>query len=411
MLAGDHSGDALVQLYLSRYSTPARPGTMELETLNPVRSLTAGKGVTCDQAKASALCEALERYSAVFQGNELRRRGSLVDLGEPAIHPNSVMQFSELQYRTRREWNAVHPPWCEVPVEFDPSSVLDWTPLWSLTSQSERLLPSALCYLDYPTPRDSEPCFACSNGTAAGNTREEAILQGLFELLERDAVAIWWYNRVRRPALDLDSFRDPYVDRLRNMLLGRRRDFWVIDVTADLPVPVYVAISHRVDPGPEEIVLGFGAHRDGRIALLRAVTEMNQMLAPLLRPRGPSVTGTAPSDPHMDVWLRTASLADHPYFSPLSGPPVALRSEPSHNDDIVDDILDCRRELESRGLDLLVLDLTRPEIGLPVVRVVSGLRHFWPRFSPGRLFDVPVALGWLERPTPEASLNPFPMFL
>jgi ribosomal protein S12 methylthiotransferase accessory factor len=61
---------------------------------------------------------------------------------------------------------------------------------------------------------------------------------------------------------------------------------------------------------------------------------------------------------------------------------------------------------------MLVLDQTRPEIGLPVVKViVPGLRHFWRRLGPGRLYDVPVKLGWLPAPLSEEQLNPIPMFL
>ena len=67
---------------------------------------------------------------------------------------------------------------------------------------------------------------------------------------------------------------------------------------------------------------------------------------------------------------------------------------------------------ERLGSELLVLDQTRPEIDLPVVKViVPGLRHFWARFAPGRLYDVPVKLGWLARPRAEEELNPIPMFL
>ena len=58
---------------------------------------------------------------------------------------------------------------------------------------------------------------------------------------------------------------------------------------------------------------------------------------------------------------------------------------------------------------MMVLDQTRPDVGLPVVKViVPGLRHFWPRFGPGRLYDVPVGLGRLATPTREADLNPVP---
>jgi ribosomal protein S12 methylthiotransferase accessory factor len=58
-------------------------------------------------------------------------------------------------------------------------------------------------------------------------------------------------------------------------------------------------------------------------------------------------------------------------------------------------------------MELLVLDQTRPDVGLPVVKVVvAGMRPFWGRFAPGRLYTVPVELGWLDGPTPEEDLNP-----
>ena len=61
-------------------------------------------------------------------------------------------------------------------------------------------------------------------------------------------------------------------------------------------------------------------------------------------------------------------------------------------------------------MELLVLDQTRPDIGMPVVRVVvPGLRHFWQRFAPGRLYDVPVEMGRRDRPLAEDELNPVPV--
>ena len=72
----------------------------------------------------------------------------------------------------------------------------------------------------------------------------------------------------------------------------------------------------------------------------------------------------------------------------------------------------CQALVEGQGMEMMVLDQTRAEIGLPVVKViVPGLRHFWARYAPGRLYDVPVRLGWLPAPTPEEELNPIPMFL
>ncbi|WP_437942892.1 YcaO-like family protein [Sorangium sp. So ce341] len=89
-------------------------------------------------------------------------------------------------------------------------------------------------------------------------------------------------------------------------------------------------------------------------------------------------------------------------------PRVAAESMPRIcGADLRADIQECMRRLDDAGLELIVVDKTRPDIGLPVVQaIVPGLRHFWPRFGPGRLYQVPCALGWLPRPLDEGELNP-----
>jgi ribosomal protein S12 methylthiotransferase accessory factor len=63
-------------------------------------------------------------------------------------------------------------------------------------------------------------------------------------------------------------------------------------------------------------------------------------------------------------------------------------------------------------METIVIDYTRPDIGLSTAKVVvPGLRHFWPRLGPGRLYDVPHALGWLPRPLTEDELNPVPLLM
>ena len=68
-------------------------------------------------------------------------------------------------------------------------------------------------------------------------------------------------------------------------------------------------------------------------------------------------------------------------------------------------------EVEALGMEMLVPAQTRTDVGMPVVKVVvPGLRHFWARFAPGRLYDVLVALGWRPAPRAEEDLNPVPVF-
>ena len=82
------------------------------------------------------------------------------------------------------------------------------------------------------------------------------------------------------------------------------------------------------------------------------------------------------------------------------------------SDDLLTDVSTCRRIVEDKGMEMLVLDQTRPDIGLPVAKViVPGLRHFWARFAPGRLYDVPVQIGWRDEPLREDELNPIPFLL
>jgi bacteriocin biosynthesis cyclodehydratase domain-containing protein len=378
-----------------------------------LRSQSSGKGITDLQARTSALCEALERYSGVFQGTEIQRKARLKDLSGLGIHPNDCMLFSERQYRHRDIINEQADCFGHVPVPFDDMAEIAWTPVWSLTHKLHRYLPTEYCYYGYPIAANKPLCICCSNGNAAGNTLEEAVLQGFFELVERDSVALWWYNRVSRPGVDLDSFNEPYLAKLRSALGRRHVEFWALDLTSDLGVPVFGALSRRVDQSEEHIVMGFGAHLDPRIALLRAVTELNQMLVWLFRVDNSEVPETVEHDGLLN-WLKTATIANQRYLVPDEKSPRKVAADYSKrwSDDLREDVLFCQELVERRGMEMLVLDQTRPDIGLPVVKViVPALRHFWARFAPGRLYDVPVALGWLNRSLTEEQLNPVPMFL
>ncbi|MFD0854715.1 YcaO-like family protein, partial [Actinomadura adrarensis] len=113
-------------------------------------------------------------------------------------------------------------------------------------------------------------------------------------------------------------------------------------------------------------------------------------------------------------WWNHATVANQPYLLPdPAGPPVPCAASPSTAGGDLDGGIDGIRRLSRRhGLDVLVLDQTRPDVEMPVAKViVPGLRHFWARFAPGRLYDVPVALGQLGEPTPYKELNPIAMFL
>lgn len=378
-----------------------------------LRGRSGGKGVTDAQAKVSAICEAIERYSGVYHGDEPERLATFEDIAHEALAPNDLMRFSDAQFDGREEWNERHKSgFHKVPERFDERRPVHWTPSWSLTRNRHVWIPSAYAYFGHPELLEWFFCTSDSNGNAAGNTMEEAILQGFLELVERDAVAMWWYNRVRRAAIDLESVDDPYIHALRDHYRQQQRELWALDITSDFGIPTIAAVSRRTGHPVEDIVIGFGAHLEPRIALLRAITEINQFMPAVEKRDAKGNTIYWFPEPEAVEWFKTAKLEENRFLAP--GPMQArkLSDFGTHSgSDIADDVNTCVRLVEQRGMDFLVVDQTQRDIGLPVVKVmVPGMRHFWKRFGPGRLYDVPVQQGWVDSALREDQLNPIGVF-
>lgn len=376
-----------------------------------MRMVSGGKGSTEAQAKTSALCEALERYSGVYQHEEpIVLDKTMEEIGDQAIHPNHCMQYSESQYAEREKWLLKGSHFNTVPHPFSENQKTDWAPAYSLTQNKTRFLPAPYLYYNYPIDPQTAFSFADSNGCAAGNTIEEAILQGFFEVIERDAVSIWWYNMLQRQAVDIPSFQDPKINDLilRYQELGR--EVWALDISMDYPIPVFVALTRNINNPKEEIVFGFGAHFDPKIALKRAVTEMNQFIPWVEKIRNNQIF----FDFETSNWFLNATVANQPYLIPFNFPAKKAWEFPnySHPTSITQDVLLCQKLVEQRGMEFIVHNQTRPDIGLHVVKVIiPGMRHFWARYAPGRLYDIPVQLGLKLTPTPEYLLNPISMFV
>jgi len=375
-----------------------------------LRSMSAGKGTTDIQAKTGALCEAIERYSGLFQGNEKRKKASYKKIKNKAIFPNDYMNYSEEQYKNRDYINRNGHQFQIVPLPLEEEVPLEWTPVWSLTRKEYRYILTGYCYYGYPYKEDYFFTWPNSNGCASGNTPEEAVLQGFFEIIERDAVALWWYNMLERPAVNVESFNIPYVRKLKEFYEKNKRQVWVLDITTDTGIPSFVALSRRLEKGPEEIVFAFGSHFDPSVALIRAITEMNQFMPHMFLSSPGEYTF---KDPFVTHWWKNAKLKDKPYLAPGKMKEKTFSDyENRSSDDLLTDIENCQDIVEDLGMELLVLDQTRPDIGLNVVKViVPGMRHMWQRLGPGRLYEVPVKMGWLKEPKKESELNPVAIFV
>ncbi|HET9246628.1 MAG TPA: TOMM precursor leader peptide-binding protein, partial [Xanthobacteraceae bacterium] len=365
-----------------------------------------GKGSTAEQGEASALMEAIERYSGIFQGDEIRVTRRFTDFPSgDAILPNDVLLFSDAQDRQDQAQMIDADPSMPMPAPFDRSANIEWSPVWSLRDERFKYLPTSLLYFFYRGPPATYQVHADSNGCAAGNTLAEAIVQGFLELVERDAYAIWWYNRLQRAEVDLGHFDEAYIRDLKIQLAETGRRLWMLDVTSDLGIPSFVTIAHWMENSQEFVEFGSGSHFDARIAALRAMTELNQFLSiGLMGGRDPNPSSQESNQDNVPPFR----LQDHSYLTPSGA--AAVRPDFGSkfgNLDAREQVTACVNLVRRAGLDFLVLDQTRPDIEVPVARViVPGLRHFYRRFAPGRLYDVPVKLGWRDRPLSESELNP-----
>ncbi|RKH11244.1 adenylation/heterocyclization protein [Corallococcus sp. CA047B] len=357
--------------------------------------VASGKGRTEVQARAGALGEALERYSAVFQGDEPRVHATASSLGAQAVLPDVLQHFSAAQFAKRPDGATHRDARTAIPRPYE-DQPMDWSPAWSLTHDARRYVPTSFAYLFAPTPADGPFCLFNSNGNAAGNCVEEAILQGFLELVERDAVALWWYNRLRRPRVELQSFDEPWFTSVEAhyRTLGLR--LWVLDLTHDLGIPVFAALVWS--PARGRAWAGCGCHFDAKLAVQRALTEVAQCY-------DPKDTSASPWD--------LGAHADPSWLLPDEAAAARVCSDFPRvwHDDLRDDVTECVARAARAGMEVLVVDQGRPDVGLSAVKViVPGLRHFWPRLGPGRLYDVPVRMGWLSAPLTEAQLNPVPFY-
>lgn len=368
-----------------------------LGTRPAISAAVCGSGVSAAQARLSCLCEALERHSGIFRGDERRRTARYSEIAEDAIHPDALTLFSESQYDNRKRWNQREGRYNWVPERFDAERSIEWSPAWSLTLQKVKYLPTPYCYFGYPFDPAHDFCRPDSNGNAAGNDLDEAIVHGFLELVERECASIWWYNRARRPRVDLESFGSPTVAAVRNFygLIGRSVE--VLDITADRAIPAFVAVSRSEEPPRDDYALGFGTHFDAQIAVTRALTEMTQLLPVFFSDRNPRCFLSAEDGKNdmsfltPDEQLPATVCSD--FLSPVARAPKQY-------------ILSCVELVKSWGLETLTLEQTRENIGMPVVKVVvPGMRSWWARFAPGRLYRLPVQLGWLAASKAESELN------
>jgi ribosomal protein S12 methylthiotransferase accessory factor len=308
-----------------------------------------GKGATPVQAEASALMELVERFSFFAYIDE----GPL-DLGTPRDLKGQALPFS---YLARSLFDKT--PEAATAARLYEDWPLYFVPATNLTRGEAVYLPIHWFYLieEY-------------NGPAAGNCLEEAILQGLCEVVERHVGSIISHDRLPTPIIDPDSVTDPVARELlekfkKNGIVLHLRDF---SMDSGIPTVAALAYDPSTFPADSEIVFAAGTTTDPTKSLVRALTEVAQLAGDFH-----SRTSYRPTLPKYET------LDDAAYLM-APGPVIPLDSLPNlSRPNLKDEIQLCLEALSRLQLEILVVNTTHPRLNLPAVYVLVPGTHFLDR--------------------------------
>lgn len=390
----------LDRLYIPNYSA-VLPGTEDIFWVY------GGKGPTKPIAKASAIMEAIERHSSL-----------------PSSCPRSFIQgtFSQL---SRSFDKVLHPNEIIEPVNLRPTDkdpVMDYLKGFDLLSGEMVLVPAEIALYRYsPTfPAISAFTHSHTNGLASGNVLEEAVCHALCEVIERDAVSIAdlcsssiAYNILEKidsrinegsgrslatltsgdkfvddaslfPEVDISEVAEEY-EPLKQLIRGFSDagiPLLIKDITQkDIGIPTFVGSSIEwISQDYGFFAKGYGTHPDSKIALTRAITELSQTRAVNIQGSRDNLNKIQYKE-NDEIYKRKWQFMPSLLRGHNNRPKRVIKFtevKTYANRDILDDINLIVSRLKETGLHrAIIVILTNPHIGIPVVRaIVPGLETF-----------------------------------
>ncbi len=310
-----------------------------------------GKGATVEESRISAIMEGIERYSSEVHDRKIRvALFDEINGREPVIDPDDLI----------------------LPEGADKGRLSSWYEGYDIANDETVWVPAYAVF--HPVPPRYRGLFRTStNGLASGNTREEAIFHALSEVIERDAWSLVEASRNTGPCIE--NIDDPELQAMLKKFADAQVEVKVRDITSDIGVPTIAAVSDDVLlKDPSLLTIGIGTHTSARIAVMRALTEVAQS-------RLTQIHGAREDTTLADLRKRMGydrAKRINGYWYRDNGTLDYHSIQSSDTDDFLADIRNIIESLRKQGMDrVIVVDLTREEIGIPVVRViVPGLEVF-----------------------------------
>lgn len=316
-------------------------------------SIYGGKGISKDHAKASAMMEGFERYSAERQDTdetiiatpqEIAERGNYIELRSLNLPQN--LEKQDLS-NVKLEWSVAH----------------------DLITTEDFYVPSNAVFHPYTNDSALSLFKSNTNGLASGNVLEEAILHGIFEVIERDAWSIFELTHKNYSQINLDTIESDLINETIEKFESEGIKIKLMDFTADIKIPTIAASADdTVTKDAGLLTLGMGTHLDSEVAVLRALTEVAQS-------RATQINGaredTVRADFAREAGYRRMKKINKIYFqeeeNQINLSDIENKSTPS----VTEDIEIVKEELISNDIkQILYTDLTRPELDVSVVRVI-----------------------------------------
>ena len=320
------------------------------KTAHGKRKVYNGKGPTPEQAKASAVMEAMERYSAELRDTDEIVHGTY----DEACGNGFTLDPAEMILPLRV-------------LNYYQNDVIAWCSAYELFRGEEIWVPACAVYYPYFPDGDLQLFRFHTNGIAAGNTMEEAVLHGMFELIERDAWSICEHRE--RANADVIVEKGSLCSELIKKFSDNGVEIHLKDLTSDTGVPTIGAASDDVrTKDPELLNIGVGTHLNPEIAAVRAITEVAQSRT--THKHGSKINAKL-QKASQDMGYENIKKVNRVWYSD-SGRSVKLRDmERLDTPYVLDDIEAVLERLDGCGFDkVIVANLTRPEVGVPAVRMI-----------------------------------------
>jgi ribosomal protein S12 methylthiotransferase accessory factor len=346
-----------------------QPADFGLDGYDRPASLS-GKGIDAAEAFGACVGEGIEHLSRLEWGNEQIFRGT-PRATEHGFDEKSLAEIGRLA-GYEANWEDVE---------------LDWTPAMRLSEDVPVLVPTDICLRRRTSSVVVPLPSAISTGCAAGPTLEVATLSALLETVERDAVALWWSGGRRGRPFSLNTLaRTGAAELLRVLRQGNEaRITWLLNITTDIAIPCVAALSATADG--HGFACGTAARPGAGKAIRAAMLELCQselghhLVAAKRHARGDA----ALNDVDRRKLERGHSLdaRDCQLLHAIGFPEDAATITAT---DAADAVATAVARVQRGGVEPLLVNLTRPELGIPAVRViVPGLQPFPSSLKTGRL--------------------------